>query len=271
MFCITTIFWDVRFRQDRVSFYSTRASPAPAVFSIMACVSCFCGKVSFRFAERTPRWCLECGCCDCRQAREYCANVLAKQNEVASIIPFPVPGQHSSAEHSALSQLAYFANDVILPELPGRNDNDAPPPNDNALLRLAKLRETGRSVRLLARCCKAILAVDHPGYGGRVVMVPLQSCRATPSSSCPPFARLYMKDWDRIEAAEGPPPPVLPGVMVTRGDEADEAELERKREVVRNRFREAEVTMPRQGVSLQEWFERLGDVEVWGLEEGKRF
>ena len=34
-------------------------------------VSCKCGKVVLKFFNPQPRICLECGCCDCRQALQW--------------------------------------------------------------------------------------------------------------------------------------------------------------------------------------------------------
>merc|ERR1712156_276304 len=47
-----------RYRKPKMSLTSAR-------------VSCKCGKVVLKFFNPQPRICLECGCCDCRQALQW--------------------------------------------------------------------------------------------------------------------------------------------------------------------------------------------------------
>ena len=182
---------------------------------------------------------------DCRQAREYAASL---------------GGPHSKG---ALSKLSYFANDLSL-----ASSDDFSGMVDTGLLRLTQLRSEFLSTRLVTNCCQSTLAVDHPNYGGRVVMVPTDSCVLHVRSELPPLlARIYMNDWD--EATDGPPPPVVPSALpVVRADEPDYNE---KAEVYREHFRNAKVELPRQGRSLQELFAQLAPAENLGLTRGERF
>ena len=201
-----------------------------------ASAACLCGKVSIGFVHRMPLVHLECACQDCRQAREYEATLS---------------GPPSS---SPLSQLFYFSNDVIL--------SDTLASNPSGFLESTQLRDGGRSTRLVARCCRSTLAVDHPAYGGNIVMVPGDSCNLDADSGLGPLARIYMGDWDLSQDGEAPPctyPSFGPGAP------------EEAKEIYRKEFRNAAVKLPRVGESAQALFEACGPPKIHGLPAGKRF
>ena len=127
-----------------------------------------------------------------------------------------------------------------------------------------------RSTRVVTKCCRSTLAVDHPLYNGKVVLVPADSCKLSlqpqPNgrmlSDIQPLARIYMQDWNL--ARDGPPPPAVCPVLRPDSTDAD-------KEVYRCKFREASVHLPRLGVSLQALLARLGPVQNLVLTEGDRF
>lgn len=200
-----------------------------------ATVRCVCGKVSLTFTSLEPLVRLECGCRDCRQAREFEAT------------------RGGPKSHSPLSTLAYFPNDITL---------DQSIEDVSEIIEVVTLREGGRSSRLVARCCRSTIAVDHPGYGGKLVMVPEESCILI-AAKISPLARIYMGDWDHER--DGDPPPT--GDWPTLGAGATDAD----KEVYRYKFREAAVALPREGVSLQEVVAALKPTACLGLTEGQRF
>eukprot|EP00927_Polykrikos_kofoidii_P055612 TRINITY_DN49829_c0_g1_i1.p1 TRINITY_DN49829_c0_g1~~TRINITY_DN49829_c0_g1_i1.p1 ORF type:complete len:228 (-),score=28.32 TRINITY_DN49829_c0_g1_i1:106-732(-) len=204
----------------------------------IASARCLCGSVSLGFARRVPLMRLECACCDCRQANEFESTR---------------GGPRSS---SALSQLFYFANDVV-------------PPASLKGLELTQLRDTARSTRLVTRCCRSTLAVDHAAYNERLVMVPADSCVLdADAADIAPLARIYAQDWE--EEHDGPLDAIPSGGWPTVGN-AGTPEEEAHKEAYRRVFREAQVPLPRVGISVQELFRRVGLPTVLGLVERQRF
>jgi hypothetical protein len=65
------------------------------------------------------------------------------------------------------------------------------------------LRESGRSTRLVAKCCYSSLVVDHTSYNGLEFMLFENACKIPwdnetdpPSVTRPPSDRIFMRDWD---------------------------------------------------------------------------
>jgi hypothetical protein len=65
------------------------------------------------------------------------------------------------------------------------------------------LRESGKSKRLVAKCCYSTLMVDHIGYKRLRFLLFENDCKipwdnetSPPSVTRPPIDRIYMKDWD---------------------------------------------------------------------------
>lgn len=94
---------------------------------------CICGKVSLRFLRPAPVLHVHCCCADCRQGREWIAR------------------EGGPPITRAVTLVDYFVNDLA------PVDSDA-----LELLFTVKLRETGRTVRLVTRCCHSVVAIDHP-------------------------------------------------------------------------------------------------------------
>eukprot|EP00092_Neocalanus_flemingeri_P005005 GFUD01005382.1.p1 GENE.GFUD01005382.1~~GFUD01005382.1.p1 ORF type:complete len:204 (-),score=48.68 GFUD01005382.1:326-937(-) len=108
-------------------------------------LSCVCGAVSIQLHDPIPRFRLECGCCDCRQALQW---AQLQGGPTAPCLP----------------DLWYFANDFTF--LSGREKT-----------KLFKLRDNGMSIRLVATCCHSTLLVDNPYYNNKVLMVMAQGAK----------------------------------------------------------------------------------------------
>lgn len=150
-------------------------------------VLCSCGQTGLTF-HGEPSFRLDCGCHDCRQAREYEST------------------RGGPATDSALSRLLYLPNDVSTTSA-----------DDLSRLCLTQLRDDAKSTRLVTTCCRSTLAVDHPAYRNMLVMVPADSCSVQGGIPAP-LARIYMKDWPSDEPVPALEPPTLPSL---RGDEVD--------------------------------------------------
>eukprot|EP00038_Savillea_parva_P018608 m.24514 g.24514 ORF g.24514 m.24514 type:complete len:225 (-) comp4165_c0_seq2:2105-2779(-) len=210
-----------------------------------AVVQCVCGRASLRFPT-APFFALECGCRDCRQAREY---------------PASLGGPKSP---SGIGRLVYFPNDMTPSPSPTAAPGDA---SYASLFKVTMLRADGWSRRIVSTCCESTLAVDNPFYRSEMVLVPIDSCRVTVSTPLPqPLARIHMESWD---PADGDPPAPDPPTLITmRSDDVDHAE---KAEVYRSHFRKAKTPLPRQGMSIQDLIDAVGPVEVLNLPPGKCF
>ena len=137
-------------------------------------VTCVCTRASINFANPRPRKSIECCCCDCHLALEWC-------HEQGGI-PAPNPPL----------TLLYFDNDIS-----GVKGED--------FLQVVRLRETGPSGRLVATCCYTILAVSHWAYLGNRVMVPPGARIEYEGETVKPELRIQTKWWD--ERRNGPLPP----------------------------------------------------------------
>ena len=95
-------------------------------------VTCFCGEVAFTVFNGRVRMARECACNDCYQHMKWCRTVGGPD-----VPPIPHGG--------------YWDNDIQL----DRGEEN---------LMVVMLRESGRSRRLVAKCCYSTLIIDHPGY-----------------------------------------------------------------------------------------------------------
>ncbi len=134
-------------------------------------VTCFCGRTAFTIFNGRVRKARECACIECYQHLTW-ANSKGGP-EVPSIIP-----------------LSYWDNDVRMDQ--GENN-----------LIVVMLRESGKSKRLVAKCCYSTLMVDHIGYKRLRFLLFENACKipwdnetSPPSVTRPPIDRIYMKDWD---------------------------------------------------------------------------
>jgi hypothetical protein len=108
--------------------------------SFGAGVRCRCGECEIRFAgSKSAVLRVDCCCIDCRRAAVWST-------------------QHGGTASDTLPcDLTYWANDLVVVK-------------GNSKLQATALGATYLSTRVTAICCNTNLLVDHPGYGGNVVM-----------------------------------------------------------------------------------------------------
>ena len=127
---------------------------------------CTCGRVKLQFLRPVPVLHVHCCCRSCRQGREWvAANGGPPVKQGATLV-------------------YYFQNDLA--QLA---------PNALSLLFTVKLRENGRTTRLITKCCHSVLAIDHPFYEENVVCVHGDVC-ALVAPPIKPLCRIYSTDWD---------------------------------------------------------------------------
>jgi len=134
-------------------------------------VTCICGKVAFSIFNGRVRQARECACNDCYQHMKWCRAVGGPD-----VPPIPHGG--------------YWDNDIQL----DRGEEN---------LMVVMLRESGRSRRLVAKCCYSTLIIDHPGYKQLSFLLFENACKIPwdnetdpPSVMRPPSDRIFMRDWD---------------------------------------------------------------------------
>lgn len=134
-------------------------------------VTCICGKVAFSIFNGRVRQARECACNDCYQHMKWCHAVGGPD-----VPPIPHGG--------------YWDNDIQL----DRGEEN---------LMVVMLRESGRSRRLVAKCCYSTLIIDHPGYKQLSFLLFENACKIPwdnetdpPSVTRPPSDRIFMRDWD---------------------------------------------------------------------------
>jgi hypothetical protein len=136
---------------------------------------CICGKVKLQFLRAMPVLHVHCCCSDCRQGREWLASMGGPPLRQAS------------------TELYYFENNLAPVE-----------PHALSLLFTAKLRENGRTTRLVTQCCYSMLAIDHPYYEKNVVCVHANACDLV-APRVEPLGRIFSRDWDTAYDGEMPP------------------------------------------------------------------
>jgi hypothetical protein len=193
-------------------------------------VTCVCGKAGIYLTNPRPRKCIECCCCDCQLALEWCHRQGG-----------PQPPNPPLA-------LLYF-------------DNDIRAVNGERYLHVVKLRETGASERVVAACCSTTLAVSHWAYlGNRLMVLPGARIRYE-GETVRPEIRIQTKWWDSEK--HGPLPGFsgrqitssMPWWAVTCG--------------LLPHFARGLAAGKRQGVSVQALIRRLGKHTVAGIPEPK--
>jgi hypothetical protein len=92
----------------------------------------------------------------------------------------------------AFTLLYYFENDLAQLES-----------HALSLLFTVKLRENGRTTRLVTKCCHSTLAIDHPYYEGNVICVHADACNLV-APHIQPLCRIFTKDWDTSYDGEMP-------------------------------------------------------------------
>ncbi|KAG7336898.1 hypothetical protein IV203_032195 [Nitzschia inconspicua] len=131
-------------------------------------VTCKCHKVTVTFASERPKKCVECCCCDCKAAVEWCLHQQQKGIDppvaMTAIVQKPV-------------SLLFVDNDIL--KIETRRDDNSSSSNgsisssSNGIFELMKLRPGAGSLRILSKCCQSIMMVLHPLYlRNRIALMP---------------------------------------------------------------------------------------------------
>lgn len=208
-----------------------------------ASITCRCGQAEIAFHNPAARRCLDCCCCDCFDALEWCARARAREGQKQD-----ASGRsgRSTPPSASPPRLVYF-------------DNDLGVVRGEAHLRLHRLRPSGLSLRCIAVCCHTPLIVTHPMYRGNAVMVmPGGGTLTYADAPLAPSVRLNARWWDDA-VREGPLPPF--------GSAPSYAGLPLSLcwQLWRS-FGEPMKNRPRRGESAEALYGRLGDVIDMGVE-----
>ena len=136
---------------------------------------CICGRVRLQFLRPMPVLHVHCCCNSCRQGREWVAS------------------QGGPPMTKGPTLVYYFENDLA------QLESHALP-----LLFAIKLRESGRTTRLVTKCCHSAIAMDHPFYEENVLCVHANTCNLI-APRIEPLRRLFSTDWDVAYDGEMPP------------------------------------------------------------------
>jgi len=187
---------------------------------------CICGKVKLQFLRPLPVLHVHCCCGDCRQGREWVAS------------------EGGPSMKQAVTLIYYFENDLA-------------PLDSEALSSLfsVKLREAGRTTRLITKCCHSILAIDHPYYEENVACVHSDACELV-APHIDPLSRIFTDGWDAAYDGEMP--------STTASLEDSKAMWEKFAGIVKRPVREAK------GIKLQDILAQLPPPTILGLAEKTR-
>jgi hypothetical protein len=144
----------------------------------------------------------------------------------------------------AVTIVYYFENDLA------RVDPEA-----LSLLFTVKLRENGRTTRLVTKCCHSILAIDHPYYDQNVVSVHSDACNLI-APQIRPLSRIFTGGWDAAHDGEMP--------SITASLEDSGAMWERFASIVKRPVLEGK------GIKLQDIIAQLPSTTILGLTEKVR-
>jgi hypothetical protein len=187
---------------------------------------CMCGSVRLQFLRPMPVLHVHCCCNSCRQGREWVAS------------------QGGPPMMKGPTLVYYFENDVAPVE-----------PDALSLLYTVKLRESGRTTRLVSKCCHSAMALDHPFYEENVACVHANTCNLI-APRIEPLRRLYSSDWDVAYDGEMPP--------ATAALEDSEAMREKFAGIIKRPMR------GRAGIKLQDILAQLSPATNLGLTENSR-
>jgi hypothetical protein len=187
---------------------------------------CTCGKVKLQFLRPVPVLYVHCCCISCRQGREWVASKGGPPVKQGATLVY------------------YFENDLAPLE-----------PHALSLLYTVKLREDGRTTRVITKCCHSAIALDHPFYDENVVCVHANTCNLV-APPIQPLRRLYSTDWDVAYDGEMP--------SATAALEDSEAMREKFASIIKRPIAKAT------GVKLQEILAQLPPPVILGLAENVR-
>jgi hypothetical protein len=187
---------------------------------------CLCGRVKLQFMRPKPVLHVHCCCNSCRQGREWLAS------------------QGGPPMTKGPTLVYYFENDLAQLK-----------PRALSLLFAIKLRESGRTTRLVTKCCHSAIAMDHPFYEENVLCVHANTCNLI-ATRIEPLRRLFSTDWNVAYDGEMPP------ATAALGD--SEGLREKFSGIIKRPIR------GRAGVKLQDILAQLPPVTNLGLPENSR-
>ena len=196
-------------------------------------IGCNCGKCEIAVADNRAIQYFRCGCEDCRQGLEW-ANL------------------NGGVQPNQLPHLYYIPADII--SITGKE-----------FMRIYKLRNDGKSIRLYCISCHALIAVEHPNYRGNVFLIFPEHCRVDCDLSVPLTAIICMIDYPK----EFRPPPEDDVPLFYSREYKQEQDRWSSVSTVATTFRER--TSPLEGISFTTLIESLGPPEILNLQKGKRF
>ena len=123
------------------------------------------------------------------------------------------------------------------------------------LLFTIKLRQDGRTTRVITKCCHSAIALDHPFYDENVVCVHSNTCNLV-APPIQPLRRLYSTDWDVAHDGEMPP--------ATAALEDSDAMREKFASIIKR------PVTGQNGIKLQEVLAQLPPPVILGLAENVR-
>lgn len=176
-------------------------------------VTCKCSKVTITFASARPSKSVECCCCDCRSALEWCLKQQqSDDDDVEADVSVTKPVTH-----------LYVDNDILQIATKRLNSEES----NNNIFQLMKLRQSGGSLRVLSKCCQSIMMSLHPFYlRNRIALLPdavgkieYEECITNPVT---PTLRMQTKFWN--DEIIGEPLPPLP-TMTVENKETHELEV----------------------------------------------
>jgi hypothetical protein len=197
-------------------------------------VTCKCSKVTVTFANERPKKCVECCCCDCKSALEWCLHQQQEQREISdnhddsdnqAINP---PGAAdttnttTSIYHHHPIQLLYVDNDILKIETKRTDNNNDSPSTSSDIFELMKLRPGGASLRILSKCCHSIMMTLHPFYfRNRIAIMPDAVGKVVYQDSVTnpitPSLRMQTKFWNVVEMGDLPDLPLTEQVNKETG------------------------------------------------------
>ncbi len=202
-----------------------------------ATVRCRCGAAAIETAAPV-RLSLWCACNDCRQKVAW------------SLANDPFASASRSRNVPPVQRAVYFENAIA------RAKGDMQP---------TLLREDGRSTFLVANCCRAVMAVSHAAYAGKVFMV-LEASALIEGTVPEALARIYLKDYDPEDRGALPP-------VRCPSFRSDEDDVDQARKLYRPLLRQeinvsARFTETSKLFTFERLMSRLPPTVILGLREG---
>ena len=186
-------------------------------------ITCHCGACGFEVTDAQPNLSLLCGCKDCRQALEWCA-------------------QKGGLKPVFLPELIYVKSDIV--HAVGFE-----------FMRAFQLRHKARSTRVYCKECFSIIGVDHKSYRDNVFMFFKNHCVTTCDLSIKPSAAIYLNDLKDTNKMDK-----LKNIPLILSFTEKETQQFRSIKAVSNSFNE--VIRPRHGQTLKSVIKSISKIEI---------